>query len=485
MKIVQSNTKKTIAEAIRKFTELIAPTYGPAGKQVLIATNEFNIKAADDGHAAAAELELQNEFENAVVLYIKEATAKTNSRVGDGTTTATILTNALTTPLLNDDSPFRGNNYHKEVQEIQKATKEAVEYIKAKAKKIESADELFKVAYNSYNNELIAKLIADTLFKIGQDGVLAIEDSQTAATELEIVEGVELEKGYASPYLINTSKEEVVLNDPAFILFNGKIERFMDVVPLLKNLVEKAQRKEFVIIADGFSEDFMGQMIMNKIRGLFSPLLMEAPGFGDGRLENLKNIAAVVGATIFDTKAKKLDSGTLEDFGEAKKIIAKKDKTTIIGGNQDKIKERVEILKAQLKNEKSDFTKDKIEKTIASLQGGIALIKVGANTENEQKSIKMKVEDAVNATKVAFKDGVVAGAGKTFSEIQTSSELFNKALKAPRMQLEENGAEFLDEEVTDPAGVLIAALETASSIACGLLTMGGIIATKRKPEKDE
>ncbi len=484
MKIVQSNTKQTISNALKKFIDLIAPTYGPAGKKVLLASNEFTLKAADDGHAAASDFEIENEFENAVIMYIKEATSKTNSRVGDGTTTATILTNALTSPLLSDDNPFRGNNYHKEVQEIQKATKEAVDYIKSKAKKIESAEELYGVAYNSYNNEEIAKLIADTLFKIGRDGILAIEDSQTAFTEVELVEGVEIEKGYASPYLINT-KDEVVLNDPAFIVYNGKMERFLDVVPVLKNLVEKAGRKDFVIIAEGFSEDFLGNTIMHKVRGLFSPLLVEAPGFGDSRIENLKNIAAVVGATIFDPKTKKLSEGTLEDFGEAKKIVAKKDKTVIIGGNKEKIEERVEELKKEREATTQDFTKEKLSRTIASLQGGIALIKVGANTENEQKSIKMKVEDAVNATKVAFQDGVVAGGGKTYAQIKTNSEFFNEALQAPRKQLEDNGAEFLDEEVVDPAGVLIAALETASSIACGLLTMGGIIATKRKPEKDE
>src|SRR3990167_3902307 len=485
MKIVQSNTKQTIINAVDKYAGLITPTYGPAGKKVLIATNEYSLKAADDGHAVSVEIELENEFENAVVMYIREATEKTNSRVGDGTTTAVVLTKSILDAVMTDDpgDPLTAKSgYFKEAREIQLATQQAVNHIKDKAKKVETSEELFKVAYNSCNNESIARLIAETLFKIGRDGILVIEDSQTSNTDVEIVEGVEIEKGYASPYLINTDKETVVLDDPSFLLVNGKMDRFMDVVAVLKQLFDT--KKEIVIVADGFGEDFLGNVIVGKLRGSFSPLLVETPGFGEGKLENLKNIASIVGATIFDFKAKKLNEATLADLGSAKKVVSKKDKTIILGGDEERISERVVVLQRQLTEATTQFNKEKLERTIAALRGGIALIRVGANTENEQKSIKMKVEDAVNATKVAFKDGVVDGAGKTFSEIETSSELLNQALKAPRARLEENGKELLDENVTDPAGVLIAALETASSIAYGLLTIGGIIATKRKEEKE-
>lgn len=485
MKIIQSDTLKTRVSALKKYADMITPTYGPAGKKVLIATSEFGLKAADDGHAASAEIELENEFENSVVMYMKESTEKTNSRVGDGTTTSVILTKAIFENVVGDQSnPFAGTSFHKEAQEIQKATKEAVAYIKNKAKKVESADELFKVAYNSYNNEEIARLIADTIFKIGQDGVMLIEDSRSSNTEVEMVEGLEVEKGFASPYLVNSEKEEVVLNEPVFLLVNGKLDRFMDVVPLLKKVTQDEGKKEFVVLAEGFGEDFLGNVIVSKVRGLFSPLLVEVPGFGDGKLENLKNISAVVGGEIFDSKVKKLSDATVQDLGTARKVVSRKDKTVIMGGNGSQIQQRVDVLQKQLDANVSQFEKDKIKKSIASLKGGVALIKVGADTENEQRSVKMKVEDAVNATRVAFKDGVVEGAGKTFAEIETSSKILNEALKAPRKQLEENGKEFLDENVTDPAGVLIAALETASSIAVGLLTMGGIVTTKRKEEKE-
>lgn len=485
MKIIQPNSRKSIASAVKKYAEMIVPTYGPAGKQVLIATNQFSLKAADDGHAASVEVELENEFENAVVMYMREATEKTNSRVGDGTTTSVILTKAIIDQVMTDDQndPFNAKtNYLKEVREIQKASQEAVEYIKNKSTKVETSEELYAVAYNSYNNETVARLIAETLFKIGRDGVLVIEDSRSSTTEVELVEGVEIEKGYASPYLINTDKETVVMNAPSFLLVEERLERFADVVPLLKEVFSKT--KDIVIVADSFGEDFLANTIMNKIRGTFSPLLIEAPGFGEGKSESLKNLAAVVGATIFDGKTKKLSSATLADLGTAQKIVSKKDKTVIVGGNEVTIAKRIVVLQGQLAETTQVFNRERLEKTIASLTGGIALIKVGANTENEQKSVKMKVEDAVNATKVAFKDGVVTGAGKTFSEIETSSVLFNAALKAPRKQLEENGKEFLDENVSDPAGVLVAAIETASSIACGLLSMGGIIVTKRKEEKE-
>lgn len=484
MKISQTDTKKTILSALSKYAKLITPTYGPAGKKVLIATNSFSVKAADDGHTVSNEIEFENEFENGVVQYIKETTDKTNSRVGDGTTTSVILTEAIVKEAMGDlSNPFLDTNHYKKVQEIQKATKEAIEYIKSKAQKIKTDQELYKVAYNSYNNEEIAKLISSTLVKIGKDGVLTIEDSKTSNTEVEMVEGFEFEKGFTSPYFINSDRESAVLNDPVFILLEGTLNRFLDVVPTLKGLF-KAGKKNIVIIASGFSEEVLGHVIMDKISGVYSPILLECPGFGDGKLENLRDIAAVVDAKIFDDKVNKIETATVEDLGTVKKIISKKDKTILIGGNTKTIKERIKLLTEKLETASDGFQKEKLQKTIATLSGGIALIKVGANTENEQKSIKMKVEDSINATKIALQDGVVSGGGKILCDIETSSPILNKALKVPREKLEENGKEFLDKNVIDPAGVLIAALETASSIACGLLMIEGIIVTKREDDKD-
>lgn len=484
MKITKADTKKTILSALTKYAKLITPTYGPAGKKVLIATNQFSIKAADDGHTVSNEIEFEDEFENGVVQYIRETTEKTNSRVGDGTTTSVILTEAIVKEAMGDlNNEFEDHNYYPKVQEIQRGTLEAVEHIKRKSQKIKTDQELYKVAYNSYNNEEIAKLISMTISKIGKDGVLTIEDSKTSKTEVEMVEGFEFEKGFASPYFINSDREKAVLNNPVFLLFDGVLNRFKDIVGLVKALITSGN-KDIVVIAGGFSEEVLAHAIMDKINGFYTPILIECPGFGDNKIENLRDIAAVVGAKIFDEKANKLETAIGKDLGTVKKIISRKDKTVLIGGDSKAIKERVKVLQDQLEASNDEFTKERVKKTIASLNGGIALIKVGANTENEQKSIKMKVEDAINATKIALQDGVVPGAGRVLMDIETSSPILNKALKSPRTKLEENGKEFLDKSVIDPAGVVIAALETASSIACGLLMIEGIIVTKREDEKD-
>ncbi len=486
MKITHTNPLSTISRAVDKYLDLITPTYGPAGKKVLIAHNEYAMKAVDDGFEASKEFELENEFENAVVQYIKEATRKTNERAGDGTTTAGILMGAIFKETLGTDENVLKTlkkNYHKEVKEIEQGIKEAIAYIKSKAKDIKTKEELYNIAYNSYNNEEIATLISNTIYKIGENGLLAIGDSQTAQTQLEMVEGLELEKGYASPYFINSEKEECILSEVSILLFKQKVESFKEILPLLGKV--KDHNKRLVLIADGFTEDVINNLILTKLQGLLTPVLIETPGFGEAKSENLRNIKVITGATIIDTEIIKVEDVTIDFLGSAKKLVSTKDKTSIISGRGDKtaIKLRAQQLQDKLETA-SKYDMDAINKHIAILQGGMALIKIGANTENEQKAIKAKVEDSVNATKLAFKDGIVKGGGKTYTDIKTSSAILNKALKAPFNQLVENGAEYLDEKVTDPAGVLIAALETGGSIACGLLEIGGIITTKREEKKE-
>lgn len=484
MKIATTNALKTISNALTKYTDLISPTYGPAGKKVLIAHNEFNIKAVDDGFEASKEFEIEDEFENAVIQYIRESTRKTNERAGDGTTTAGLLTNAIFREALGDqDSPLvtLKKNYHQEVRDIEKGIKEAVTYIKDKAKKVKTKDELYKIAYNSYNNEEIAELISSTLFKIGENGLLAIGDSQTAQTEIEMVEGLEIEKGYASPYFVNSENEKAIVLDCQVITIQSRVELFTDILPFLQK-----SNKRVLIVAEGFGEDALNKAIITKFQGGLSPIFIETPGFGENKLENLKNIAIITGSIIIDPKVTKTADVTESYFGEAKKVISTKDKTTIIGGKGSKVEinQRAQQLTEKLEQMTAVYEKEALKKHIASLKGGMAFIKVGANTENEQKAIKAKVEDSVNATKLAFKDGIVKGGGKTYAEIKTSSDILNRALKAPLNQLIENGQEYLDDNVTDPAGVLIAALETGGSIACGLLEMGGIITTKREKKED-
>ena len=485
MKIAQQNPFRTIKSVTNRVCDFIATTYGPAGKKILVVKSAYDVKAVDDGHLGLQDFELENEFEQAIVEYIREVTQKTNGRVGDGTTTSVILARAIVdivlgaseveNPLYKDKQPV----YEAQARELMLALKEAVAAIKEQKKDIKTEKELYSIAYNSFNNEEIAKLISSTIFSIGKDGVLAIEDSQTMQTEVEMVQGLEIQKGFVSPYFINTDKETAVLQNPQILLVNRRLELFNEVVPLLKPIVEKS--KEIVIMAEGFGSDFLNNMIVSKMRGFFSPILIETPGFGEQKIDVLKDIAAATGGQVLDPSVGMKLTDPVQ-LGTCKKVIAHKDKTVFMGGQE--AKERVSELKTQLDRVTAAFEKERLTKRIASLTGGIAVIKVGAYTENEQKSIKAKVDDAVNATKIAFQGGIVPGAGRMFEKIKTSSEILNQALKAPRKQLEDNGAQFLDEKVFDPAGVLIAALESAVSIASGLITMGGIITTKREKKED-
>lgn len=482
MKIVNKDVG-VVSYVVRNFVDLLAKTYGPAGKSVLIQDG-MDIRAVDDGKQVAKHYELHDEFENAVIGYIREATEKTDSRVGDGTTTSAILMGAIVDEVVKEN-PLLMTNPHGALLELQNGVKEAVEQITKLAKPVKDKKELYRVALNSYNNDEVAKLIADTLFEVGPDGVISVEDSPTTKTEVEVVPGMELDKGYLTPYLINQGNDKVVLKNARVFLLNKRLDSLKELVPVLKEMIGAGQ-KEFLIVAEGFGEEVVAACIMNKIQGHARPLLVENPAYGDKKLELLKDLACVTGATIVDPKVNKLENFTLDQLGLAGTVTAKKDSTVIAngGGKISDIGSRVEELKTELEKVSSEYDKSRLSKRVASLLGGVAVLRVGANTENEQKTKKLKAEDSVNATKIAFKDGIVPGAGRTFEKIKTTSEVLNKALQAPRKRLEENGKEFLDDKVFDPAGVLIAALESAVSIACGLIKVGGIIATKREEEKN-
>ncbi len=478
MKITSSKPERIILSAVKKYVEFIAPTYGPAGKKILIVQNEFNHEAVDDGKRSSQAFELEDELENAVIQYIKETTQKGK----DGTTTAGLIMGNLVIEAFKDlSNDFNVPDYHGMALSLKKGLTEAVKAISKASRKIKTKEELYAIAHNSYNNEAIARLIADTIFQIGKDGVLAIEDSKGTETTVEVVNGLEIPKGYNSPYLINQD-DKVVLDSPAILVVNKKINLFSEIALAFKQTLESGY-KNIVVIADGFGDDVVNKCIAYKMMGQFQPLLIETPGYGD-KLENLSDIAVIVGARVIDGKLITLDKTQADFIGTCETIRSAKDKTVILGGKGN-IKEYVLNLKGQLEKTTNDFQKDTLTKRIAVLSGGVAVIKVGAYTENEQKGIKAKVENAVNSTQIAFKGGVVAGAGKALLDIKTSSELLNEALKAPRKQLEINGAKYLDENTVDPADVVITALESAVSIASGLITMGGISVPKRKKEKDE
>lgn len=482
MRIVTSDPVFYIKNAVNAYLNLIKTTYGPAGKQILIA-DEYTVKSVDDGKLAAQDFELKDEFENAVIKYIREVTEKTEKRVGDGTTTSAILMSSLVNLLLPDAglSSFKPNvvNVPQESLKIRKGLVEAIDYIKKAAKKIKTEKELYEVVYNAYNNEEMAKLISSTLYKIGKDGVLSVEDSRSMVTETETIEGLEIDKGYVSPYFANKGVE-VHLQKCPILVYNGKLDSAQEVMPFVQKLLASGTNL-LTIVADDYSEEIIALFVMNKLKGVFNPLLIKAPGYGDLKTKYLEDLAVVTGAKLIDPAITKLQDVELDVLGAVESVRSKKDETIFIGGKGKKadIKAHVEAIRAEL-TDTNQFEKERYEKRIAQLTDGIALIKIGAHTEAEQKTIKAKVEDAVNAGKVALQEGIVLGAGKTYAEIKTSSAILNEALKAPRKQLIENGEDMLDDKVFDPALVLIAALESAVSVALGLVNTGGIIAVKRE-----
>jgi chaperonin GroEL len=482
MKLTSSNPEKIIKSAVEKYVKFIAPTYGPAGKKTLIVTNEFNHEAVDDGKRSSQAFELEDELENAVVQYIKETTQKGK----DGTTTAGLIMGNIVLEALKDiDDVFKEHDYHGMYLSLKKGVDEAVKQLTKASRKIKTKEELYDIAYNSYNDEKLAKLVADTIFEIGKDGVLSIEDSRSTETTVEIVNGLEIPKGYHSPYFINI-EDKVVLENPLILLINKKVNLFSELLPIFTTINANNQRvfinPDITIVAEGFGEDVINGFIASKITGRVRPLLIETPSFGD-KLENLSDIGIIIGARVVDDKTLKLADVKREHLGTCESVKATKDKTTFLGGG-GKTKDYITALKIQLEVSTNNFEKDKLTQRIAVLSGGVAVIKVGAYTENEQKSIKTKVENAVNSTQIAYRGGVVEGAGKALDNLKTSSELLNTALKAPREQLEKNGLKYLDEDAVDPTDVVITALQAGVSIAGGLLTMGGISVPKRKEDKD-
>src|SRR3990167_3364670 len=477
MKLVKNQYSLGIRRIVREFVEALSPTYGPAGRKVLIQDN-YNIISADDGKTVANHYEIQDEIDNAIVMYVREDMNKTDSRVGDGTTPSAIILNAIVQEASDKSGGLIQTNPHGLIQDIKKATEEAVEQIKKHSKPVKTKEELYEVAFNSCNNEEMAKVISDTLFTIGKDGAVSIEDSPTAKTDIEVVEGMELEKGYVSPYFVNQG-DKVVLKDTNVLLVNKKVELLKDLAPVLKGMGEKKE-SSLLIIAEGFSDDIINNFLMAKMQGLFRPLLVENPAYGDQKLELLKDLAVVTGAKIVDDKSNTAIS--YEGLGKITSVVAKKDSTVIVGsGKKGEVNKRVEEIKETLAKA-NEYEKAKLEKRIASLTGGVAILKVGANTENEQKTKKLKIEDSINASKAAYRYGIVKGGGRTFEAVKTSSDILNKALKSPRAVLEANGKEFLDEKVYDPTEVLVAALESGVSIACGILEMESVIATKREKQ---
>ncbi|MEK7478204.1 MAG: chaperonin GroEL [Patescibacteria group bacterium] len=531
--IFSDNARQALKRGIDKVAGAVKITLGPRGRNVLLDKGYGAPTITNDGVFIAKEITLADKVENMGAEIVKEVASKTNDIAGDGTTTAIILTQALI------DEGFKkttlGVNAMGVRLGIEAATREVVAELKKIAKPIKSKNEIAQVAAISAESEELGNIIADAIDKVGKDGVVTVEESQTLAVESELVEGMQFDKGYVSAYMITDAERmEAEYNDPYILIIDKKISTVKEIVPLLEKLAQGG-RKELVIIAEDVDGEALATLVVNKIRGVFNTLAIKAPGFGDRRQEMLGDIAALVGGKVISEEVGlKLESVELAMLGRARKVVANKDLTTIVGGKGKKtdIDARIAQIKKQLEKIDSSYDKEKLQERLGKLSGGVAVIKVGAATESEMKYIKLKIEDAVNATKAAVEEGIVPGGGVALikagekvagravkapssdiaQEFEVGVKILLKSLEAPLRQIavnagKDNGAvivakvksgkgnegydaqadkmveDMVKEGIIDPVKVTRTGLERAASAAAMLLTTE--VAITDEPKKDE
>lgn len=491
MKIYTLLSHPVIISAVDKLEAFVKSTYGAAGRGVLV-DNGFSQTVLDDGFAIVEEFELEDEFENAVVGFIKDTTRKTNKRAGDGTTTSILLAVALIRQALTGGSGVVGasfvrDNYHKIARDYKMALESATEQIRKSAKKIKTVAELVAIAQNSYNNPLIAGIVGRLVHELGEHGLITIEDSETMETTSEVASGFTTDRGYISPYMAGDNGQ-VVLTNPLIVVTDVTISSSQSLIPLIETALKQG-RNHFLFVAEDVIGEALNAMVINKIRsqGNILAIAVRASGYADQRYELLEDLSAVVGAEfVTEKKGRKLDSLSIADCGSAERVVISKDETIIVKGKGSKkaVDARIKSIEPKLQ-QGSEFEKDRAKQRIAALSSGVGVIKVGAATDAEKRTIKAKVEDAVHATQLAQREGIVRGGGLAFSTLKTKSDLFNTAMQYPRSVLIANGEEEMSDDVNDAVGVIIAALESAVSIATTLITSSGIITTKRDEEKNK
>lgn len=413
-KVIKYNeeARKALLKGVNVVADAVRITIGPRGRNVVLDKGYGGPTITNDGVSIAKEISLKDKFENMGAEIVKEVAEKTNENAGDGTTTSVILAQAIISEGLKYTS--MGVNSMGVRAGIEKATERVIDALKAISKPIKDKDEIRQVATISAESAEIGGIIADTINKVGKDGVVTVEESQSLGVDSEVVEGMEFDKGYVSPYMItNPERMEAEFNDPQILITDKKISNIKEVLPLLEKIAQTG-KKDLVIIADDIEGDALATFVVNKLRGAFNVLAIKAPGYGDRKKELLQDIAVMVKAMpVSEELGIKFESADLNVLGGARKVIATKDKTVIVGGkgNKDKIAKRVAELKKQREITDSKYDKEKIDERLAKLTGGVAVIRVGAATETEMKYLKLKIEDAVNATKAAIEEGVVAGGG--------------------------------------------------------------------------
>ncbi len=499
IRIEHKGSFQIILSAIRKMTDFIAPTFGPAANKVIIDRPMYRM-VVDDGVQIARDFELSDTAENAVVRIIKEVAIKTNDRVGDGTTGSLIMLRAIM-----DEVAKQNNKDGRLISgELKKAAEEAKNQLLSLARKISKREDIERVARISFDNPEIASLISNLLIKIGKDGVITLEQSNTMSTISERQDGIEFNSGYISPYMItDPQRAEANFTNPYILVTSYRLTNANDVIPIMNALMAQGKR-ELLIIADNVESDALATLVVNRMQGKFIAVAVQSLQ-GEDKQQFLEDICVLTGATLFtETKGNRIDQATIESLGKASRAIVRQRKTTIVGGKGRKvdIEKAKQNIHAQLESNPREGEKSELNIRLARFINGVAVIKVGAPTEAEQKSLKYKVEDVINATKAAMRGGVVAGAGMALNRLTTSSPILNKALKSPWNQLMANAGiddltyvksndvlnivtgesgDYFKVGVIDPVEVLIAQIESAVSIASILITSHGILVE----EKDE
>ncbi len=521
------DARKKLQSGIDQLADTVKVTLGPKGRNVVLAKKYGSPLITNDGVTIAKEVELEDPFENMGAQLVREVATKTNDVAGDGTTTATLLAQAIIREGLKNVSA--GANPMVMRKGMQKAVDAAIEAIKSNSQAVNGSADIARVGTVSSGDEEIGKLIAEAMEKVTAAGVITIEESKTAETGLDVVEGMQFDRGYISPYMVtDTDKMEAVVDDPYLLITDKKISSIQDILPVLEQIVKAGQK--LVIIAEDVEGDALSTLLVNRLRGSFNCVCVKAPGFGDRRKEMLKDIAVLTGGTYVSSELNmNLPDVQLADLGRARQIKVTKDNTVIVDGAGDanEIKARVAEIKNTLAITTSDYDKEKLQERLAKLSGGVAVIKVGAQTEVAMKEQKLRVEDALNATRAAVEEGIVAGGGTAFvnaipaveklvaklsGDEKTGASIIAKALQAPIRQIAENAGvdgsivyekirssrklgygynaysetycDMIPAGIVDPTKVTRTALENAASIASCVLTTESLVADKPDPQAD-
>lgn len=426
--LFNEQARSSMRKGIDKLAEAVKMTLGPRGRAVVIEKSYGTPQVTFDGVTVAKEIELNDKYENLGAEFIKQAADKTNTNVGDGTTTAVVLAQAMIKA--GEESIRKGGfNVIQLSNELKDVSNEVIKLLESQKELINGSKKIEEVATLSAKDESIGKLIAEVVNKVGKDGVISVDDSNTVGSSYEVVEGMQFDRGYVSPYLVtNAERMEAVFENPSILITDKKISSINDILPLLEKLA-KSGKKNLVIIADDVDGESLATLIVNKIRGTFNSLAIKAPGFGDRRKEMLEDLAILTGGEVItEEKGLKIDSVDLDVLGSAKKIVSGKENTTIIGGAGKKsdIEKRIKQIKKQIEVTTSEFDKEKLQERLGKLSGGVAIIKVGAPTESAQKELKQRVEDAVAATKAAMEEGIVPGGGMALFNIVLDKKSLDK-----------------------------------------------------------